>query len=223
MTAKLDNCVALQAFQAASRWCTLGLSFGRVAINLSSESISDPKLVKRLTGHLAHARLASAYTTVEMVESVFFDHGAHDVAGQLAALRELGMTVDLDDFGTGFASLTHLRRFPVDRIKIDRSFVAGIGNSPGYDVIVSAIVKLGASLGLECVAEGVETPMQFKFLAELGCHCVQGYFFARPMSEHATTMWLTHYDDYRSEFQRALAVDSVSLTTPDNAQIDFVS
>ena len=130
---------------------------------------------------------------VEMVESAFIGGHATEVAAKLSKLRQLGIGIDLDDFGTGYASLTHLRLFQVDRIKLDASFVEGIGDDPDDDIIVTAIVRLAKSLGLRCVAEGVETQRQFDFLAKLGCDDVQGYLFARPMDERRMTTWLRVY------------------------------
>jgi diguanylate cyclase (GGDEF)-like protein/PAS domain S-box-containing protein len=202
LTAKLDDCVASHAMRAARRWNEAGLRFGRVALNLSTESLTDAAIVRRLVGRLAEQDVPAAQLTVEMVETVLVGCDAHDIVGRLSALRDLGICVDLDDFGTGYASLTHLRRLPLDRIKIDRSFVAGIGRSTDDDEIVSAIVKLAANLGLHCVAEGVETRAQFEFLANLGCDSVQGYLFAKPMDESAMTQWLADFSTHRAKFAR---------------------
>jgi EAL domain-containing protein (putative c-di-GMP-specific phosphodiesterase class I) len=103
------------------------------------------------------------------------------VVEQLRAIRDLGVEIGLDDFGTGYASLTHLRRLPLTFVKIDRSFVSGLGADEGDERIVAAVVDLAANLGLRSVAEGVETPDQRDRLRAFGCDQAQGYLFARPM------------------------------------------
>jgi EAL domain-containing protein (putative c-di-GMP-specific phosphodiesterase class I) len=100
-----------------------------------------------------------------------------------ANLTDLGIRLALDDFGTGWSSLAHLRRYPISILKIDRSFVSGIGADRGDTEVVKAVVGLGLALGLDIVAEGVETPEQARFLAGLGCPHVQGYLYGRPGPE----------------------------------------
>ena len=119
---------------------------------------------------------------MEVTEGVFLGRGAHHVARALSVLNERGIRIALDDFGTGFASLTHLKQFPVDVLKIDRSFVAGIGTNPDDTAIVRALIGLGQSLGIETVAEGIETRAQAEFVKTHGCDVGQGFLFstARP-------------------------------------------
>jgi EAL domain-containing protein (putative c-di-GMP-specific phosphodiesterase class I) len=97
----------------------------------------------------------------------------------LGALKDIGVTLALDEFGTGYSSLTHLRRFPVDRLKIDRSFIEGLGRERGDDTIVRAVVELAGRLGMEAVAEGVETPEQHDAVVRLGCTRAQGLYYGR--------------------------------------------
>jgi EAL domain-containing protein (putative c-di-GMP-specific phosphodiesterase class I) len=108
----------------------------------------------------------------------------------LAELKALGVRLALDDFGTGYSSLSYLTRFPIDVIKIDRSFVKSLGEDAKSDVITAAILALSKSLGLDVVAEGVETQEQLSFLEDHGCEEVQGYLFARPMSARAAGAWM---------------------------------
>jgi EAL domain-containing protein (putative c-di-GMP-specific phosphodiesterase class I) len=107
------------------------------------------------------------------------------------ALRERGLLVALDDFGTGFASLTHLLSFPVDIIKIDRSFVSRLGNDAACDVVVGSIIDIARKLDMRLVAEGIETPEQARILSDLGCTMGQGYLYARPCSMEDATRLLT--------------------------------
>ena len=117
---------------------------------------------------------------IEITENVLLDRDPGRILNSLNALKTIGVKVALDDFGTGFASLTHLKRFPVDRLKIDRSFVRNIETDADDAAISRTIISLAHSLGLEVVAEGVETPEQLAFLRRHGCNYAQGYLFGRP-------------------------------------------
>ena len=116
----------------------------------------------------------------ELTETAIIDLRP-DTLQQLGHIRDLGVQIGLDDFGTGYASLTHLRRLPVTFVKIDQSFVQGLGVDQEDERIVSAVVDLAANLGLRSIAEGVETTEQLDRLRELGCDQAQGYLFARPL------------------------------------------
>ena len=113
----------------------------------------------------------------------------------LGRLKELGVTLAVDDFGTGFSSLAYLKRFPVDALKIDRTFVEGLGEDDEDRAFVRSIVSLADALGLEVVAEGVETQLQSKILAQLGCHRAQGYLYAKPgPAEDLLSYFPSHQD-----------------------------
>ena len=116
---------------------------------------------------------------VEVTERVLMEASNSALTG-LRALRDAGIRVGLDDFGTGFSSLAYLRQFPLDFVKIDRSFIHGLDRGSGEDAIVNAIIGLAHAFGLEVVAEGVETPAQLEFLTELGCDQAQGFLLAKP-------------------------------------------
>ena len=149
-----------------------------VAVNLSARQLSDPTLIDDIASVLAAARLDPRRLHLEITESVLM----HDVDASkevLDRLKVLGVRIAIDDFGTGYSSFSYLRRFPVDILKIDQSFVAGLENDAEADAIVHAIVDLGHTLGLEVVAEGVETEGQLGLLREMGCDFAQGYLFAR--------------------------------------------
>ncbi len=116
---------------------------------------------------------------VEVTETVFLGRGAEYVERALKRLSDAGMKIALDDFGTGFASLSHLQQFPVDTIKIDRRFVKGLGGRSGNHAIIDAVLSLGRSLGMEVVAEGIETVQQEQALLRLGCDYGQGFLYSR--------------------------------------------
>jgi PAS domain S-box-containing protein len=145
---------------------------------------------------LAETGVPPGQLTIEVTEGVFLGRGADRVADELRALHTLGVAVALDDFGTGYGSLAHLKRFPVDMLKIDQSFVRDMLQDPGDAVIVRAIVGLSHNLGLTVTAEGVETEEQADWLRLQGCDWGQGYLFGRPMPAEEVAGWL---DRRRSE------------------------
>ena len=151
----------------------------RVAVNLSPVQFRDPGLVATVREALALSGLAPHRLELEVTESVLLAASEANVA-TLHALRDLGVRIAMDDFGTGYCSLSYLQRFPFDKIKIDRSFVSRLGEDPHSTALVRAVIGLGASLGIVTVAEGVETEAQFGHLREEGCAEVQGYLFGRP-------------------------------------------
>jgi EAL domain-containing protein (putative c-di-GMP-specific phosphodiesterase class I) len=152
----------------------------RIAVNLSGLNFMDARLIPGLRAQLDAAGLSPAWLEFELTETVLMrdlDH-ATLVLGQL---REMGFRVAVDDFGTGYSSLAYLRRLAVDTLKIDRSFVQELNDGQGM-AIVEAVINLAHSLGLEVVAEGVETVDQLEALRQRGCHLIQGYLFATPMT-----------------------------------------
>ncbi|MFN8040463.1 MAG: PAS domain S-box protein [Acidimicrobiales bacterium] len=151
-----------------------------MAVNLSGRQLDHPDLVGHVQRALETSGLAADRLHLEITESELMD----DVEGSQATLeqlRSLGVHLAVDDFGTGYSSLSYLKRFPVDRLKVDRSFVDGLGTDPEDTAIVTAIVRLAHSLGLEATAEGVETEAQRTALADLGCDRAQGYLLATPL------------------------------------------
>jgi EAL domain-containing protein (putative c-di-GMP-specific phosphodiesterase class I) len=124
---------------------------------------------------------------LELTETAIIDLRP-DILRQLELIRDLGVQIGLDDFGTGYASLTHLRRLPLSFVKIDQTFVQGIGKDQSDERIVSAVIDLAANLGLRSIAEGVETIDQLSRLRELGCDQGQGYLFARPLPPNDVSM-----------------------------------
>lgn len=159
-------------------WIDAGLAFGHVAINTCAADFHADDFAERLLAELDAHGLPPGLIEVEVTEGVFLGRGAHYVARALRKLSENGIRVALDDFGTGFASLTQLKQFPVDVLKIDRSFVGGIGCNPDDMAIVRALIGLGNSLGIETVAEGIETTTQAEFVKAHGCAVGQGFLFS---------------------------------------------
>jgi diguanylate cyclase (GGDEF)-like protein len=172
---KLDEWVLRRACAEAVQWPAV-----TVAVNLSPSNFRQAGLVDRVSRVLAETGFDPRRLEIEITEGILLGASA-DILGQLAELRRMGIRIALDDFGTGYSSLGYLRRFPVDKIKIDKTFVQNLGITEDAAAIVECVVRLGRALGLEVTAEGVETREQHRFLRAAGCHQVQGYLFALPM------------------------------------------
>jgi diguanylate cyclase (GGDEF)-like protein len=158
-----------------------------VAVNLSARQIHDPHLPSLVRGALAEHDLPGSALGLEIIESDLTEDAA-GVRESLAELRRLGVHLMLDDFGTGFSSLSDLKRFPVHTLKIDGSFVAGLGRDDGDRAIVAAIMGVAKALELQVIAEGVETALQAAELVALGCTVAQGFRYAEPTYEPASTL-----------------------------------
>ena len=159
----------------ASRWDGL-----RLAVNLSPEQVRQPGLVKLVMQVLDETGFPPSLLELEITEGVLLHETAASLA-TLSRLRALGIGIALDDFGTGYSSLSYLRRFPFSKLKVDRSFVAGMTTDPGTAAIVQAVVTLGRSLSMRVNAEGIETEQQFKMLLATGCDEGQGYLLGHPV------------------------------------------
>ncbi len=176
----LDEAVLRQAAADSARWRAehpqLHLS---MAVNLSAHHLRHAGLAERVGKVMAERGLDPSGLCIELTESVLMeDRDRH--AATLGSLRRMGVRLAIDDFGTGYSSLTYLRRFPVDIVKIDRSFVAGLGSDPRDTAIVRGVIELAHALDLVVVAEGIERPEQLEELRTLRCDLAQGYLFAHP-------------------------------------------
>ncbi len=159
-----------------------------MAVNLSARQLADPALVDVVTAALARHGLDPSLLVLEITETALM--GDPEAAlGALTALRALGVGLAVDAFGTGDSRLTYLKQFPIDELKIDRSFVAGLGTDPGDTAIVASCIQLARALGLRAVAEGVETVTQRLALLDLDCDLAQGYHYARPLTAEALRTW----------------------------------
>ena len=163
-------------------WQVRDLTPGRVAVNFASAEFRKPDLAGSILAVLNAQSLPTSLFEVEVTETVFLGHGMENVAATLQQLHDAGVLITLDDFGTGFASLTHLKQFPVGHIKVDQSFVRDMEQSRDDAAIVAAVVGLGRSLGIKITAEGVETVGQAQSLTAMGCDYAQGYLYAKPMA-----------------------------------------
>jgi EAL domain-containing protein (putative c-di-GMP-specific phosphodiesterase class I) len=149
-------------------------------VNLSARQLASPGLSERIARVLAAHQLPASALGFEITETLLIEQFDY-TADVLRSIRHLGCSVGLDDFGTGYSSLSYLRRLPIDFVKIDESFIADIDTDIQANAIVGAIITMAEALGLETIAEGVETEAQAASLRELGCSLAQGYLFGRPL------------------------------------------
>jgi diguanylate cyclase (GGDEF)-like protein/PAS domain S-box-containing protein len=184
----LGEWVLLAACKAHREWQKLGLQPGRMAVNLSPRQFLHANLVKDTLRTLEGTGCSPKYIEMEITESMVM----HDPAGAVATLQDLkahGMRIAMDDFGTGYSSLALLKRFPIDSIKVDRSFIVDVPDDAGNVAITQAIIAMARTLQLTVIAEGVETAAQFHFLRSRACDEVQGYYFSPPLAfPEATTL-----------------------------------
>ena len=160
----------------------------KVSVNLSVRQFQDADLVRQVAETLEITRFPASDLVLEITESVFLDDSAATLA-TIQGLKDLGVTIAIDDFGTGYSSLSYLRTFPIDILKIDRSFIEGIDQGVEDAALARAIVQIGENLNLRIVAEGIETPAQLREVRRLGCHEGQGFFLGTPL-DHAALMAL---------------------------------
>jgi diguanylate cyclase (GGDEF)-like protein len=199
---RLGEVILTNALTALKSWDAAGHRIANVAVNFSKEELRDPKLAERLKWELDRHDLAADRLTIEILETVVAETDNDVVVRNVAILSKLGCGIDLDDFGTGHASITSIRRFAVRRLKIDRSFVTRVNEDRDQQKMVSAILSMAEQLGLDTLAEGVETPGEHAMLAQLGCGHVQGFGIARPMPFEETHGWIEKFRAKRGSVRR---------------------
>ncbi len=172
----IGDWVLAQAVKQAAAWCSNGVVMP-VSINVSALQFQQPDFAERVARELKAANLPPQLLELELTESILI-HDAQDALHRLQALSTLGVQLAIDDFGTGYSSLGYLKRFPINRLKIDRSFVSHLPGDAGDVAIVNAIIQLGRAMNLRVIAEGVETAPQRQFLLDAGCDEFQGFLYA---------------------------------------------
>ena len=181
-----------------------------MSVNLSARQFQQPNLVQEIAQALRQSGLNPASLKLEITESVVM-HDAPSTLAKLHALKELGVQLAIDDFGTGYSSLGYLKRFPVDTLKIDQSFVKGLGHDAEDTAIVSAVITVAKSLNLDVTAEGIETEEQLAQLRALGCDRGQGYYFAKPLAADPMRAFFALTRRGKRGGERALAIRAESL------------
>ena len=181
----IGRCMLARAITDMHSWLEQGFDVHHVAINASAVELRCVDYAEVVLNALAAGGLAPSRLNIEVTEGVLVGSGSEQIYETLRALSAAGISIALDDFGTGFASLSHLKDFPVETIKIDQSFVASLSDSTTDLIIVTAIIQLATDLGMDLIAEGVETGRQANILRQIGCITVQGFFFSRALSADA--------------------------------------
>jgi EAL domain-containing protein (putative c-di-GMP-specific phosphodiesterase class I) len=183
------------AMQEACRqnkaWQDAGLLFAPVAVNVSARQFSED-LEQVTAAALQGADLAAQWLELEVTESTLMED-VNEAIVMLGTLKRMGVKLAVDDFGTGYSSLSYLKRFPIDKLKVDRSFVIDILDDPDDAAIAGAVISLAKNLRLKVIAEGVETSAQLDFLSGLGCDEMQGYLVAKPLPAEQVADFLARW------------------------------
>lgn len=173
----IDRIVLEQTLECLARWETEGMPVKKASVNVSARRLNDDGLV----ASLRDLTINPGTLSFELVESIFLDEHDDVMSWNVETVKDLGIDIEIDDFGTGYASIVSLLKLKPKRLKIDRQFVMPILRSPAQRQLVGSIIEIGKSLGIEVLAEGVETMEHARILKQLGCQSLQGYAFARPM------------------------------------------
>lgn len=192
--ARLGECMLEQALTALACWDRKGLNVPSISVNFSPDELREPTMAEHVKWEADRHGLQPERLTIEILENVAALSNDDLILRNIDQLRSHGFNLDLDDFGTGQASLSNLRRFGVQRIKIDRSFVTELDQDTEQRNMVAAILALAEHLGVETVAEGVETQQEHAILAQMGCDHVQGYGISRPMPFEETFAWISKHN-----------------------------
>jgi diguanylate cyclase (GGDEF)-like protein len=179
LISEVGKWVLMEACHQGARWRETGHRIG-MAVNVSGRQLDDDELVAAVQNSLTESGLDPGALTLEITETTLM-RNAEDTVRRLAAIKELGVRIAIDDFGTGYSSLAHLQRFPVDALKIDRSFISRLTQNPEGETLIHTLVQLGKALSIETLAEGIEQQQELSLLQDEQCDSGQGYFFARPL------------------------------------------
>lgn len=191
---RLAEVMIYHSFRALKDWDAAGVDVPQVGVNFAGSELSNPGLLDKIKWDLDRFELTPDRLSVEVLETVIANSSDDIITRNINALGKLGCRVDLDDFGTGNASIGSIRRFSVSRIKIDRSFVTKVDRDPDQQRMISAILTMAERLQIETLAEGVETVGEHVMLAQLGCQHVQGFGIGRPMPFDQTLAWINAHN-----------------------------
>jgi diguanylate cyclase (GGDEF)-like protein len=193
---EIGRWVLERACAQAAEWREKGFPVG-IAVNVSARQLDSDRIVDDVQRALSDSGLDPSALTLEITETTLM-RDAEDTVRRLTAVKALGVRVAIDDFGTGYSSLAHLRRFPVDALKIDRSFITGLGSNLEGESLIHTLVQLGKALSIETIAEGIERPNELSLLQGEHCDGGQGFLFARPLDAPATETFLEEWATQRS-------------------------
>ena len=199
LSKEIGDFVVASALNQCRDWQNTGVHFGSVAINLSASQFREPMFSEDFLTAIKARGLSPSVIEVEVTEGIFLSANSNTVLKACKRLHDGGVRIAFDDFGTGFASLTHLRDFPVDILKIDRSFITDLEKGGNATAIVNAMTSLARNMSMTVVAEGVETQAQADFLAAIGCDQAQGYLYSRPVQAHVAAKLIESQDNISAE------------------------
>jgi diguanylate cyclase (GGDEF)-like protein len=196
----LDAIMLDKAFFQSTRWRAMGLMVPQLSVNISAQRLKDGRLMDKLAG----MSFPPGSLSFELLESISFDGNDDELRLATSKLKSLGVDIEIDDFGTGHASIVSLLELGPKRLKIDRKLIAPLEASASQRRLVASIIEIGKSQNIEIVAEGVETEAHIEILRNLGCHALQGYAFAKPMSAEAFVEFARNWQD-RNQTSSAVA------------------
>jgi EAL domain-containing protein (putative c-di-GMP-specific phosphodiesterase class I) len=195
----LSETMLQHALRAMRAWGVAGHKIPSVAVNFATQDLRNPSLIERIKWDVDRFEMDPSRLTVEILETVVSENDDDIITRNIRALGDQGYRIDLDDFGTGHASLANIRRFAVDRIKIDRSFITRADEDPEQQRMINAIISMAEQMGIKTLAEGVETIGEKSILSQLGCTHMQGFAIARPMPFDQTLIWLEEHKSHLSK------------------------
>jgi EAL domain-containing protein (putative c-di-GMP-specific phosphodiesterase class I) len=190
-----------QACVQGARWREQGHDLG-IAVNVSARQLDRDDLLEEVRDALADSGLEPDALTLEITETALM-RNVEETARRLGAIKQLGVRIAIDDFGTGYSSLAHLQQFPVDSLKIDRSFIAQLTANPEGETLMRTLVQLGKALSIETLAEGIEQQRELTLLREQDCDSGQGFLFARPLDADDVHGFLREWDSAREAIASA--------------------
>jgi diguanylate cyclase (GGDEF)-like protein/PAS domain S-box-containing protein len=214
---ELAELVLRTAFRQAKDWASQGYLNLKVAVNISGKQFSKPDFLQTIEGMIRETGVAPGCLELEFTESVIMEKADKNI-NTLRALKKLGVQLSIDDFGTGYSSLNYLKHFPIDTIKIDRSFIAKVNSNSDDAAITEAIISMAHSLNLNVIAEGVENHEQLHFLGQRDCDEVQGFYLALPMTAHDLVPYLVK-PDRKNLIMRLQKVSDRGLAGPEQAEV----
>jgi diguanylate cyclase len=190
LTERLGEIVLERSLEAIKAWDEAGLHVERVGVNFALAQLRNPTLIEKIKWEVERFDIEPSRLAIEVLETVLIKSDTDIVVRNLRGLASAGFVIELDDFGTGHASISNLRRFMVNRIKIDKSFIFGIETSEEQQQLTGSMIAMARALGIETLAEGVETEVAQAMVRSLGCDHCQGYLVARPMAPADTFKWI---------------------------------
>jgi diguanylate cyclase (GGDEF)-like protein len=193
------------ACEQIRKWQAMRFAPMRIAVNVSAQQFEDPMLIDKIQSALKETKLPPKLLELELTESCLMSDPAQ-ASALLREIRDLGVRIAIDDFGTGYSSLTYLHEFPLSALKIDKNFVQSVESNDRGGPISKMIIGLGQNLGLEVIAEGVETEAQLQYMREHGCDVAQGYLYARPESPEDLTPWLQANQRVSDTYVRSIPI-----------------